>query len=468
MRAQLVWAAGAFALAAAGAATFWWLAPPRVQTASEASSEGDGRILYYQDPSGAPEYSATPKKDARGRDYIAVRAQADASHPKPQASTGKRRILYYRNPMGLADTSPVPKKDSMGMDYIPVYAEEAGEPGTVRLSLDKVQRLGVRTEAAKRRVLNESVVLSGTLAADERKESIVSLKFRANIVKLHVAATGEKVRMGQPLFDVHSPFLLQQETTLAIAFKAQPASQEMGGVYARANARSAATARERLELYEVPKQEIERLIRTGEPSGHVTWRATHAGTVMEKPIVAGMQAEEGLMLYRIVDLSNIWVIAEAPEQALAIAKPGATARIKLNAFPGRTLEGKVTFIYPEVAMTTRTVKLRIELANMDGLLIPGMFASVEVASPSSDPVLTVPDSAVIDSGSRQIVLVARGEGLFEPRTVTAGRRSGGIVEIADGLKEGETVVTSATFLIDAESNLRAALQGFTAGDGAKP
>ena len=119
-------------------------------------------------------------------------------------------------------------------------------------------------------------------------------------------------------------------------------------------------------------------------------------------------------------------------------------------------------------MTTRTVKVRIELANADGLLIPGMFASVEVASPASDAVLTVPESAVIDSGSRQVVLVARGVGLFEPRAVTAGRRANGVAEIVGGLKDGETVVTSATFLIDAESNLRAALQGFTAGDGAKP
>lgn len=459
----MILVAAAIGLAAAGGA-IWW--SQRAGTPSDG-----GPILYYQDPSGAAEYSATPKKDAEGRDFIAVRAptgigQADAPSIAQQAG---KRILYYRNPMGLADTSPMPKKDSMGMDYIPVYADEANDaPGTVRISLDKVQRLGVRTETAKRQVLNESVVLSGTLTADERRQSIISLKFRANIVKLHVAATGERVRVGQPLFEIHSPFVLQQETTLAIAMNAEQVSQDLGDVYARTNARSASTARQRLELYEVPAHEIARLIRTREPSGRVVWRATHAGTVMEKPIVEGMQAEEGTTLYRIADLSNIWVIAEAPEQALAIATPGATARITLNAFPGRAFEGKVTFIYPEVAMTTRTVKVRIELPNTEGLLIPGMFASVELASPSSSAVLTVPDTALIDSGARQIVLVARGEGLFEPRAVRAGRRSGGFVEIADGLMDGENVVTSATFLIDAESNLRAALQAFTAGEGAKP
>jgi len=331
-----------------------------------------------------------------------------------------------------------------------------------------VQRLGVRTAPVTRRVLSESVVLSGTLTADERKLAIVSLKFRANIVKLHVAATGEKVRKGQKLFDIQSPFILKEELDLSLALRMSGLAQESGGVYASTNDRSLKTTRERLRLYEVPQTEIDRLIRTREPTGSITWRAPQDGTVVEKPIVAGMQAEEGMTLYRIADLSNIWVIAEAPEQALAIARPGATARIALNAFPGKTFEGQVTFVYPEVAMTTRTTKVRIELPNEDGFFFPGMFASVEVMAPSGDAVLTVPDSALIDSGARQVVLVARGEGLFEPRAVTAGRRAVGMVEIVAGLKGDETVVTSATFLIDAESNLRAALQGFAADKGATP
>jgi membrane fusion protein, copper/silver efflux system len=464
MGTKMIWVAAAFVLAAV-AAGVWWLIAPHGDARQEVSASNTGRILYYQDPSGAAAYSATPKKDAQGRDYIALRAPGEAA-PMPVAPRQKdgQRVLYYRNPMGLADTSPTPKKDSMGMDYIPVYADEGGQPGAVKISLDKVQRLGVRTAPVERRVLNETVVLSGTLAADERRQSVVSLKFKAWISKLHVAATGEKVEAGQALFDIHSPFILQQETTLAIALGAKSVSQDLGGVYARTNARSEATARERLRLYGVPEREIARLIRTRKPSGHITWSAPQRGTVVEKPAVEGAYAEEGAVLYRLADLSNIWVIAEAPETALAIAKPGATARISLNAFPGRTFEGKVTFVYPEVAMATRTVKVRIELANAEGLLIPGMFASVAVAEPPGEPVLAVPDSALIDSGARQVVLVARGEGLFEPRAVVAGRRANGMVEITSGLLGSEEVVTSATFLIDAESNLRAALQSFTAGD----
>lgn len=453
MRARLILAAAALVLAAGGGLAWWWWAG-HGDVSAPVTATNTGRVLYYQDPSGAAEFSPVPKKDAQGRDFVAVRAPAETQQQSD------RKVLYYRNPMGLADTSPAPKKDSMGMDYIPVYADDAGLPGTVKISPEKVQRLGVRTAKATRQVLNESVVLSGTVTADERKLAVVALKFPANIVKLHVAATGEKVRAGQALFEINSPFLLQQETTLAIALKARAVSQELGDVYARTNERSGVSARARLALYEVPKREIERLIRTGEPSGHVVWPAPQDGTVIEKPVIAGMRAEGGETLYRLADLSTIWVIAEAPETALGIARPGAAARMTLNAYPGKTFEGKVTFVYPEVAMTTRTAKVRIELANAEGLLIPGMFASVEVSAPAGEAVLTVPDSALIDSGARQVVLVEREKGLFEPRAVTVGRRANNMVEIASGLKDGETVVTSATFLIDAESNLRAALQGF--------
>ncbi|MFM9863041.1 MAG: efflux RND transporter periplasmic adaptor subunit [Micropepsaceae bacterium] len=457
MRKTFIWAAAAVVLAVAGGAA-WWLWPSHDMRGENVPASNMGRVLYYQDPSGAADYSPVPKKDAQGRDYVAVRAPGEATPAK-----GKK-VIYYRNPMGLTDTSPMPKKDSMGMDYIPVYADEGtDEPGTVKINLDRVQRLGVRTAKVSRQAMAETVLLSGTVTADERKLGVVALKFQANVVKLHVAATGERVRKGQPLFDIQSPFLLRSELDLALALRTRDVAEAQGGVVARSNARVIKATRERLRIYEVPEAEIERLIRTGTPTGSITWRAPQDGVVIEKPIVAGMQAEPGATLYRLADLSNVWVIAEAPENALAIAKAGATARIVLNAYPGKPFEGKVTFVYPEVSMTTRTAKVRIELPNPDGTLVPGMFASVEVASPPGEPVMTVPDSALIDSGSRQVVLVARGEGRFEPRAVTVGRRANGMIAVLSGLDGTEEVVTSATFLIDAESNLRAALQSFTAG-----
>lgn len=456
MRSKWIWIAVVLALAAASAVA-WIFAWPHAGTTRVESTANTGRIIYYQDPSGAPVYSPTPRKDAKGRDFVAVRAPAEK---QDDAKRDGKRVKYYRNPMGLADTSPVPKKDSMGMDYIPVYAEESAEPGTVKVSLDKMQRLGVSTAVVTRQVLNETVTLPAAVAADERRQSVVSLKFKTWISKLHVAATGERVRKGQPLFDIQSPFLLQQETTLALALRNRDASRVMGDVYARTNATSESSARDRLHLYDVPEQEIARLIRTLKPSGQFTWYAPQDGTVLEKPVIAGMYAEEGTLLYRLADLSRVWVISEVPESALHIVSVGAAATISLRAYPGRSFEGRLSFVYPEVAMTTRTVKARVELDNREGLLLPGMFASMDVAARAGAPVNTVPESALIDNGTRQVVLVARGEGLFAPQSVTAGRHSGGNVEILEGLKEGDRVVTSATFLIDAESNLQSALQAF--------
>ena len=463
MRISFIVVAALIGIAAIGAVAWWLLSSASSPPQIEASTEGTGRILYYRDPSGAPYFSPTPKKNAQGRDYVPVRVVE-----KSASAQSGRRVLYYRNPMGLPDTSPVPKKDNMGMDYIPVFADEeiAAAPGTVRISLDRVQRLGVRTAVVARKPLVQTLRLAGTVMADEGKQSVVSLKFMGSITKLHVAVTGARVRAGYALFDLHSPFLLQQEAELAIALRAQETMGQLGGVYARSNRNAARIARERLQLYDVPEREIDRLVRTREPSGHVTWYALHDGTILEKQAVAGMHFQEGSVLYRIADLSTVWVVVDVPEALLGNIGYGLSADIALNAYPGRTFKGNVTFIYPEVAMATRTAKVRVELPNPDGSIKPGMFAAVNMGTDASEPSLVIPESALIDSGSSQVVLVTRGDGKFEPRRVVAGRRNGSEVEIASGLKEGEQIVTSATFLIDAESNLRAALQSFTADTGA--
>ena len=273
------------------------------------------------------------------------------------------------------------------------------------------------------------------------------------------------MRAGTILFQLDSPFLLRQEAELAIALRAHTTMGELGGVYAQTNRDSITVARERLRLYDVPEREIERLIRTNEPSGHVDWTAQQGGTVMEKSAVLGMHVEEGQVLYRLADLSTVWIVADVPEALLGTVRSGLAADIALNAYPGRAFKGVVTFIYPEVVMATRTAKVRIELPNADDLLKPGMFAAVNLNVEPGAPALLIPESALIDSGARQVVLIEKGGGTFEPRTVHAGRRGGGEIEILSGLSEGEHVVTAATFLIDAESNLRAALQNFTADGG---
>jgi len=363
------------------------------------------------------------------------------------------KVKYYRNPMGAPDTSPVPKKDSMGMDYIPVCtddnpADPAPAAGTVKISLDKVQRLGVRSAAVEERALSRTVRAFATLQFDERKQYVVAPKFGGWIEKLLVNATGDPVRRGQTLFEVYSPELnvLQQEYLVA------------RGVQGRQE-----VADNRLRNLDYPPAAFDKL-RRGEAPRIIDIPSPVNGTVVEKKAIEGARFQPGDVLFRVVDTSTMWVMADVYEQDLAFVKVGDSARITINAWPDRPMTGKVAYIYPSVGAKSRTARLRIEVANPDGLLRADMAATVEIASPIGKAV-AVPESAVIDSGLRQVVLVERGQGLYEPRRVELGAHAGGYVQVRAGLAAGERVVTSATFLIDAESNLRAALTAFTAGDG---
>ena len=428
--------------------------------------------LYYQDPSGKPDYSPTPKKDATGRDYVPVyedSGETPATTPSPTPPPADRKILYYRNPMGLPDTSPVPKKDSMGMDYIPVYADEGAAPGTVTISPERIQMLGVRTEAITRRNMAHTVRAVGTVAADERRIGVVNPKFEGWIEKLLVNTTGQTVRHGEPLLEVYSPDLVLAQREYLVA---RSASAEMAHAdpMARDNARAIADAAlARLKNWDISADQLARLQRTGSATRTLTLRAPIAGVVMDKQALEGLHFSAGDMLYRIVDLSSVWLLADVYEQDLAQIRPGQSATITVPAYPGRVFEGRVAFVYPTVNAQTRTAKVRIEVPNPDLLLKTDMYATVEIAAPAgSTPILAVPDSAVLDTGTRQTVLIDRGEGRYEPRAVKLGARAGGYAAVLDGVREGEKVVTGANFLIDAESNLRAALQAFTAPEGKSP
>jgi Cu(I)/Ag(I) efflux system membrane fusion protein len=239
---------------------------------------------------------------------------------------------------------------------------------------------------------------------------------------------------------------------------------------ARDNAKAiAAAALSRLKNWDISTDQLARLQRTGVATRTLTLSAPIGGIVMEKTALQGLHFGAGDMLYRIVDLSSVWLLADVFEQDLAQIRPGQRAIITVQAYPGRVFDGRVAFVYPTVNAQTRTAKVRIEVPNPDLLLKTDMYATVEIAAPvESATVLAVPDSAVLDTGTRQTVLVDRGEGRFEPRAVKLGARADGYVAVLDGLREGEKVVTGANFLIDAESNLRAALQAFTAPEGKSP
>jgi membrane fusion protein, copper/silver efflux system len=437
------------------------------QLSSSTASAAERQPLYYQDPTGKPDYSPTPKKDAEGRDYVPVYEEMGEPSAKPTAQPAaperERKVLYYRNPMGLPDTSPVPKKDTMGMDYIPVYADEGGATGTVKIAPERLQTLGVRTELVARRSLARAVRAVGTVAADERRIGVVNPKFEGWIERVLVSTTGQPVRPGEALAEIYSPdlFLAQQEYLVA---RNAAAAMAHADPMARDNARAiAAASLSRLRNWDISADQLARLQRTGVATRTLMLTTPIGGVVMEKAALQGLHFGAGDMLYRITDLSTVWLMADLFEQDLAQIRPGQAATITLQAYPGRTFSGRVAFIYPTVNAQTRTTKVRIEVPNPDLLLKIDMYATVEVAAPvDAAPVLAIPGSAVLDTGTKQTVLVDRGEGRFEPRAVKLGSRGDGYVAVLEGVVEGEKVVVGANFLIDAESNLRAALQNFAA------
>ena len=475
------WIGGALAammVATGGMGAGYWYATSGahrvlVPVAQTMAAAAERHILYYQDPTGKPDFSPVPRKDTEGRDYVPVYEEAADTTPAPPPAAktgGERKLLYYRNPMGLPDTSPIPKKDSMGMDYLPVYADAAGDDaGTVTISPGKIQTLGVRTEAVAMRVVARTVRAVGTVQFDERRLAVVNPKFEGWIEKLTVNTTGQAVRRGDPLLEVYSPDLVAAQQEYLIA---RDAVTHMGGADAMARSGAASlrdAALARLRNWDIQAAEVEKLARTGKAARTLTLRAPVDGVVTDKTAVAGMRFAPGDTLFRIADLSRVWLIADVFEQDLAGVRIGAPAKVTIGAYPDHAFTGTVAFIYPSVTRETRTARVRIELPNPGALLKAEMYGQVEIgADAGAIQVVAVPDSAVIDGGATQTVLIEKGEGRYQPRKVKLGRHGDGYVEVMEGVTAGEKVVAGANFLIDAESNLRAALRSFTQGKEGTP
>ena len=426
---------------------------PGGSAAAQAATPPSGPVIYYRDPDGKPLYAPTPRHTPDHRSFVPVQASEDVSFDEPpKAATSKEpgRILYYRNPMGLPDTSPVPKKDSMGMDYIAVFDGEDADDGTIKVSVAKVQKAGVQSEPAVRRALTRAVRAPGTVQIDERRQAVVSLRFDAWIEKVADITTGDVVRKGQPLMRVYGP-------TLA-ADAAQYASV-LGGRDAAVGAANLKGSRQRLENLAVPESYIAEIERARQVTLRIDWPAPRDGVVLQRTAVDGMKASAGEVLFRLADLSAVWVVADVSENDLPLIALGQPAAVRVRGYPDRAFTGEVKLIYPQINRETRTARVRIEIDNRDGILRPDMYADVEITTGAEAPVLAVAESAVIDSGSRQIVILDRGDGRFEPRDVVLGRRGDGFVEIRRGIDANDRLVVKATFLIDAESNLKAALRG---------
>jgi Cu(I)/Ag(I) efflux system membrane fusion protein len=430
-----------------------------IATITTAAAQSGGAVIYYQDPDGRPSYSPTPKKTSDGRDYRAVRANADAGFEataNAARASADRRIKFYRNPMGLPDTSSVPKKDSMGMDYIPVFEGDDSDDGSVKISAGKIQRTGVRSEPAAKRVLNTIIRAPGTIALDERRISVITMRSESFVQKVANVTVGTHVTKGERLMEIYSP-AISSASAEYISTIASPSA---------ANPSYGRGSRQRLLNLDVPDAVIAAMEKNHEVPLGIEWSSPRDGVVLERNAVEGMRAQPGEALFRIADHSVVWALVDVAERDLGALAEGQEVTIRARSFPGRTFSGKISVIYPEINKDTRTARVRIDLPNPDYALLHGMYVDAEINIGSPDAVLTIPDSAVMDTGSRQAVFVDNGAGRYEPREVKIGHRGGGYVEVRHGLAEGEPVVIAANFLIDAESNLKAALQGFA--DGAKP
>ncbi len=383
------------------------------------------------------------------------------SQPAANGAEQPRRILYYRNPMGLADTSPVPKKDSMGMDYIAVYegGEAPAAPGTVVLSPEKVQKLGVRTETARLQALSPSIRASATVQVDETRQYVVAPKFEGWVEQLYANQTGIRVRKGQPLLTVYSPELLAAQNEYRVADDAARKLAVGDAASAATMRRLRDAARQRLKNWGVNDAPL--ATAGGGNIGSQVIRSPADAVLVEKLIVQGDRFAAGDTILRLADLSTVWLIADVPASVAGRVALGQQARFQSPSMPGLSFDGRVTFIQPIINPQTRTLAVRVAMPNPDGRLRPGLFGDVVLSDAAAREALTVPRSAVLDSGVRQLVLVQVGEGRFEPRDVVLGERSSERVEVLEGLRDGERVVVSANFLIDAESNLQSALESLT-------
>lgn len=325
--------------------------------------------------------------------------------------------------------------------------------GSVRLTSGELREFGVSFSTAEVRPLTALVRTVGLVTFDERRLAQVAPKFGGFVERLYVNFTGQPVRRGQPLLEIYSPELVaaQQELLVARQLERTVGQSSVPGVTPQ-KTNLVAAARQRLRLWDMSDAQIDAVLRTGRVRRTVTLYSPATGTVVEKNVVDGQAVMAGHALYTIADLRSVWVDAELRESDVANVRIGSGADIELNSYPGRTFKGRITYFYPTVQEQARTVKARIDVANTGGILRPGMYATVLIQTPQRSA-LTVPRSAVINTGERSVVFVDMGGGRLMPHDLILGRVAGDYVEVISGLEPGQRVVTSAQFILDSESNI---------------
>jgi Cu(I)/Ag(I) efflux system membrane fusion protein len=378
----------------------------------------------------------------------ALHRSGDSAAQATHAANGDRKVLYWYDPMAPQQKFDKPGKSPfMDMQLVPKYAGDAADAGTVSISPQMVQNLGVRTAEAKTGAIEQRFEAVGTVAYNERGVVLLQARAAGFVERLHARAPLDPVSKGAPLVDILFPeWAGAQEEFLVLKNNSSPGLQPL-----------AQAARERLLLLGMSETQITAVEREGKARPSITLTAPISGVIAELGVREGATVAAGQTLFRIVDLSTVWVNAEVPEAQASWVVPGARVEARVQAYPNRIFEGRVGALLPEVSSTTRTVRTRIELANPGSVLKPGMFATIAFRQGAKRETVLVPSEAVIRTGARDAVIVALGEGKFRAAPVEVGFESGGQSEIRKGLSPGDKVVLSGQFLIDSEASLTATL-----------
>lgn len=378
-------------------------------------------------------------------------------------TSGERVIAYWRAPMNPTEIYDKPGKSAMGMDLVPVYEDEV--IGGVEIKIDPVtqQNMGLRTAKVKKGALNHTIRTYGHVTYDETKTFQVNLKFSGWIEKLHVDFMGQMVKKGDPLFEIYSPELISVQDEYLEAYR--NSNRNPG----RAGKTILDSAHRKLKFFDIADSEIRAIEKSGKIKDILTIRSPFEGVVTHKNAVEGGFVKAGMDVYKISDLSRVWVEAHIYEYELGLVTPGLEATMTLPYRLGKKYAGKVTFIYPYLQQKTRDVVIRVEFENPNLELKPDMYADVYIQTSEKDDGLIIPSEAVIRSGSRNIVFVNREKGKFTPREVTLGITvDNGMIQILKGLAPGEIIVTSGQFLLDSESKLKEAVQKMLEAKNAEP
>jgi membrane fusion protein, copper/silver efflux system len=415
------------------------------------------KVLYWYDAMNPAHHSDKPGKAPDGMDLVPVYAE-------PQAAPGEKKALYWYDAMNPAMRTDRPGKAPDGMDLVPMYAETNESmanmpPGTVKISATKQQLIGVRTGVVEREPMKRTIRTVAQVQVDETKIARIHVKIAGWIEQVNVDYIGKLVRKGEPLFSLYSPDLVATQNEYLIARRAE---KDLGSSPFTEVSKGSETlleaARERLRLWDISEDQIKKLDETGQVSRTVTMYSPIDGFVMKREAFERTYVTQETELYEIADFSTVWVDAQIFEYEVPYVKVGQPAVMRLSYFPGKSYKGKIVYIYPTVDPVTRTVKVRLEFPNPDFELKPDMFAEVQLDISYGTQVF-VPQEAVLDSGTEQIVFVVLGDGYFEPRKVQLGPRLEDRIVILSGVKPGEKIVTSGNFLIDSESRLKNAMAG---------